>query len=151
MARTRATVAAPASAVWAVLSDGWSYSSWVVGTAKIRAVDPEWPATGTKLHHAFGAWPAMLKDESEVLDSEPGRRLLLQARGWPAGEATVEIILEPNGTGTTVEIAEKPTAGPGRWVDNPLLDAITKRRLGEMLARLAAIAEGRHGTPPLPG
>lgn len=40
-------VDAPAEAVWSVLADGWSYANWVVGAARVRDVDPGWPAQGT--------------------------------------------------------------------------------------------------------
>ncbi len=39
-------VDAPAEAVWSVLADGWSYANWVVGAARVRDVDPGWPAQG---------------------------------------------------------------------------------------------------------
>ena len=142
MARVTTEVAAPAEAVWATLSDGWTYSAWVVGTVKIRAVDPQWPAVGAKLHHAFGAWPLMIQDETEVLEQEAGRRLLMQARGWPMGEATVELTLHPAGDHTLVEMFEEPTAGPGAWLNNPVVDAVGKKRLEETLDRLRRLVEG---------
>ena len=117
MARATTEMAAPTEDVWAVLSDGWTYSAWVVGTVKIRDVDAGWPAVGAKLHHAFGAWPLMIQDETEVLECEPVRRLLMQARGWPMGEATVELVLHPAGDHTRVEMYEEPTLGPGRLAE----------------------------------
>ena len=33
---------APASDVWAVLSDGWLYPCWVVGAARMREVESSW-------------------------------------------------------------------------------------------------------------
>ena len=145
MARVTTEMAATADDVWAVLSDGWTYSAWVVGTVKIREVEPGWPAVGAKLHHAFGAWPLMIKDETEVLECEPGRRLLMQARGWPMGEATVELTLRAAGDHTVVEMYEEPTVGPGAWLNNPLVDAVGKKRLGETLDRLRRLVE-RSGT-----
>jgi uncharacterized protein YndB with AHSA1/START domain len=142
MARVTTRVAAPADAVWALLADGWSYAGWVVGTVKIRDVDSTWPAVGSRLHHAVGAWPLTLQDESEVLESEPGRRLKLQARGWPVGEATVELTLRPAGDDTLVEMYEEPTSGPGAWVHNRAIDAIGARRLTETLDRLRRLVEG---------
>jgi uncharacterized protein YndB with AHSA1/START domain len=144
MARVSRQVAAPTDAVWRVLADGWGYAGWVVGTVKIRAVDEHWPADGSKLHHAFGAWPLMIKDETEVLECEPGRRLLMQARGWPAGEATIELVLHPEGERTVVEMYEEPTSGPGAWVNNRVVDAVGARRLAETLDRLGRIAAGQH-------
>ena len=141
MARVTTEMAATADDVWAVLSDGWTYSGWVVGTVKIREVEPGWPAVGAKLHHAFGAWPLMIKDETEVLECEPGRRLLMQARGWPMGEATVELVLHAAGDHTVVEMYEEPTVGPGAWLNNPLVDAVGKKRLEETLERLRRLVE----------
>ena len=143
MARVSMEFAAPPDRVWATLADGWSYSAWVVGTVEIRAVDPRWPAAGSQLHHAFGAWPLMIKDETEVLECEDGTRLLLQARGWPMGEATVELTLHPAGDRTVVEMYEEPSAGPGAWVHNPVLDAVGRKRLDETLSRLRSLVEGR--------
>lgn len=136
-------VNAPSSAVWSVLADGWSYPSWVVGTTRIRAVDENWPAPGAVLHHAFGVWPLMLKDRTEVLDSEPGRRLSLRVRGWPAGEARADISLEPEDNGTRVVLDERLAEGPGSWLYGPAQDRLMAFRLQEMADRLAAIAEGR--------
>jgi hypothetical protein len=141
MARVTTEMAATTDDVWAVLSDGWTYSAWVVGTVKIREVEPGWPAVGAKLHHAFGAWPLMIKDETEVLECEPGRRLLMQARGWPMGEATVELTLRAAGGHTVVEMYEAPTVGPGAWLNNPLVEAIGKKRLAETLDRLRRLVE----------
>lgn len=143
MATETCAIAAPPEQVWACLADGWGYAGWVVGTVKIRAVDDAWPAKGAKLHHAVGLWPITLQDETEVLVCEPGRRLLLQARGWPVGEATVELLLRPTGSGTTLEMTEEPTSGPGAWVNNPVLDAVGAARLRETLDRLRRLIEGR--------
>ena len=83
MAQVERWVDATPARVFEVLSDGWLYPLWVVGTTHMRAVEPSWPKVGSLLHHAVGAWPAMLRDESEVLVCEPDRRLVLEARGRP--------------------------------------------------------------------
>jgi hypothetical protein len=108
----------------------------VVGTVKIRDADPTWPAVGSKLHHAVGAWPLLLEDDSQVLECEPPKRLVLQARGWPAGEARVQLVLHAEGDVTRVAMDEHPTHGPGAWLHNPLLDGVLTRRLSECLDRL---------------
>jgi hypothetical protein len=144
MARTRGHVAAPPEAVWAELCDGWGYAAWVVGTIKIRDVDPSWPSVGSKLHHAVGAWPFELEDESQVQECEPGRRLVMVARGWPFGEATVDITISAEGGGSQVEIMEEPVSGPGAWLQNPVVDAVGAKRLEEMLTRLSRLVEGHH-------
>src|SRR5919202_175516 len=97
-------VDAPPEQVWAVLSDGWLYPSWVVGASRMRAVSAEWPAVGSELHHSAGVWPAVVNDSTTVLESGPSRRLKLQAKGRPAGEARVEIRIEPKGSGCVVTI-----------------------------------------------
>lgn len=144
MARVTTEVAAPTDEVWRTLADGWSYAHWVVGTVKIREVEPGFPAVGTKLHHAVGAWPFTLQDETEILECEPGRRLVMQARGWPMGEATIELVLHPAGDHTLVEMYEEPTSGPGAWVHNRVVDVIGAKRLEEALDRLRRLVEGHH-------
>ena len=104
--------------IYEVLANGWEYSQWVVGTSHVRAVDARWPAVGSKLHHAVGAWPLVVRDHTEVQALEPGRRILMTARGWPIGEAEVEIVLTPEGGGTQLSIREDPTSGAG-WRCKP--------------------------------
>lgn len=89
MIEVRRLVHAPPSAVWAVLSNGWLYPSWVVGASRMRAVDPAWPRVGARLHHSVGAWPLLISDSTSVVESVPEQRLVLQARGWPLGEARI--------------------------------------------------------------
>ena len=143
MAVTTVHVDASPEQVFAVLADGWTYSNWVVGTSHMRAVELTWPAVGSTLFHASGAWPVVMRDETKVLEVEPGRSLTLQARGRPFGEATVRVSLEADSTGTTVTMTETPTAGPGKWLHNPASEALLLRRNVESLARLAAVAERR--------
>lgn len=138
------TVRAPASAVWAVLADGWLYSSWVVGAARVRDVDPGWPGAGSRIHHSFGPWPFMLSDATVVEESEPECLLVLTARGWPVGEARVVIRLEPGGPDECeVTLEEDAVSGPGRLVPVPLRQLGIVPRNREALRRLALLAEGR--------
>ena len=139
---TRMVEATPEQ-VWAVLEDGWSYPSWVVGASRMRAVEDGWPAAGTKLHHSAGVWPVVVNDETEVLESDAPRRLRLQAKGWPAGEATIELRIEPAGNGSKVTIVEDATRGPGRFVPKALRQPVIALRNTETLRRLAYLAEGR--------
>jgi uncharacterized protein YndB with AHSA1/START domain len=143
MATNQMEIAADRSAVFAVLSNGWTYSNWVVGTSHMRAVEANWPATGTRLFHASGAWPLALRDETQVDECETDRRLVLTARGRPFGEARIEITLDDTDTGCRITLDETPVAGPGRWAHNPLSEAVLARRNEESLARLAAICEHR--------
>jgi uncharacterized protein YndB with AHSA1/START domain len=136
-------VDAPPERVWAVLENGWTYPSWVVGASRMRAVDAQWPAPGSKLHHSAGVWPAVVNDETLVLECDPGRRLRLQAKGWPAGEATVEVRLEPQGSGTLVTMTEDVTRGPSKLVPQFIRQPAIGLRNTETVRRLAYIAEGR--------
>ena len=143
--RVSRSVAAPAEAVWAVIEDGWQYATWVVGASRVRAVDDGWPQPGTRLHHSFGPWPAVISDSTVSEECEPPRHLVLTARGWPMGEARVEIEVVPDGPETcTVSIAEDASSGPGRLVPLPLRQLLILPRNREALMRLALIAEGRH-------
>jgi uncharacterized protein YndB with AHSA1/START domain len=137
------TVKATPDQVWSVLSDGWLYPLFVVGASRMRDVDAGWPAVGTRLHHSVGTWPLLVDDTTEVLEVEPGRRLVLQARAWPAGEATVEFVLEETDGATLVTLHEDATAGPGVLVPKPLRDVQLDLRNAETLLRLAYVVEGR--------
>jgi uncharacterized protein YndB with AHSA1/START domain len=140
---TSRPVAATPEQVWEVLSDGWLYPLFVVGASRMRAVDDTWPAVGSRLHHSVGTWPLLIDDTTEVLDVDEGRRLLLLARGWPAGQAHVDISLQPSGDTTVVTITEDATAGPGTLIPKPLRDAQLHLRNVEALRRLAFVVEGR--------
>ncbi len=135
----------PPRAVFEVLEDGWLYALWVVGTSHMRNVDDNWPAEGSRLYHAFGAWPAVVRDSTVVLEYDPPRRLILQARAWPAGQARIEIGVEPRPGGSHVELNEYPVSGAGKVLHNPLADSLLYRRNVETLERLAALVEGRAG------
>lgn len=87
-ARVTREVAAPASAVWATLADGWLYASWVVGASRVREVDSSWPGVGSRIHHSVGLWPALINDESVVVESVPNQRLHLTAGGMAIGRGS---------------------------------------------------------------
>jgi len=142
MSTTNRTIAATPDQVWAVLADGWLYPLFVVGAARMREVDDTWPAVGARLHHSVGSWPLMIDDTTEVLEVDEGERLLLLARGWPAGQAHVEISLQPRGAGTVVTMKEQATAGPGALVPKAVQDPQLHLRNVEALRRLAFLVEG---------
>lgn len=142
VAESRFVAAAP-ERVFAELSDGWMFPCWVVGASHIRAVDDQWPSAGARLHHRVGPWPLSVADSTSVLECDAPRRLVLQARAWPFGEATVAISIRPERGGSRVDMAESPTRGPARWLNNPLQRYLLRRRNREALARLATIAENR--------
>jgi hypothetical protein len=150
MAIVSTYVEATPQAVFGVLSNGWYYSGWVVGTSHMQAVESAWPAAGSRLFHASGIWPTVLTDETRVDEVVTNERLLMTARGRPFGEARVEVSLAPAGTGTRVTLSEEPVSGPGHWLHNRLTDALLHRRNVESLARLAAISEQRTAPGPSP-
>jgi hypothetical protein len=145
-------IAASADEVWSVLADGWSYATWVVGASRIRNVDPGWPREGTRVHHSFGTWPLLIDDSTAVVHAEPGRELVLHARGWPAGEATVRLLLTPDGPDATViTLREDVSAGPGRLLPRPVRQIALTPRNVEALRRLGYLAEGRRRDRLSPG
>ena len=136
---------APAQAVWDVLADGWFYATWVVGASRVRDVDEGWPAEGTRIHHSFGVWPAVVSDTTHVLRSVPPTELVLRAKGWPAGEAEVVLTVTPaGGESCTVAMTEDAVTGPGTLMPRPLRQLAIGPRNVEALRRLAYLAEGRH-------
>jgi hypothetical protein len=144
MTEVELVVQASAQRVFAELSDGWAYTGWVVGAVHIRDVEANWPEPGSKIHHKVGCWPMSVADETESLECEPGRKLVLQARGWPFGEATVELLLEPQGDDRTlVRLREAPTAGPASQLDNPAIRWLLRVRNAETLRRLRDRVEHR--------
>jgi uncharacterized protein YndB with AHSA1/START domain len=143
MATVSCLVEATPNEVFSVLSNGWYYSNWVVGTSHMRAVEADWPAVGSRLFHASGVWPANLRDETQVEEMDPDARLVMVARGRPLGQARVELTWVADPAGTRVTLVESPISGPGRWLHNPLNEALLVRRNIEALARLAALVENR--------
>ena len=145
----RRVVDAPAAAVWAVLSNGWLYASWVVGASRIRDVDPGWPEAGARIHHSVGVWPALIDDSTSVLSVVVERDLVLRARAWPAGEAVVRMSLDQQDDGrTAIGMAEDVAGGPGRLVPQPIRQVLIVPRNREALLRLSLLAEGRAAELP---
>ena len=144
MAETCRTIHAPPQRVFAVLADGWSYASWVVGAAHIRDVDDGWPAVGTRVHHQVGPWPLSLKDQTSVRTVENSRLLELDAHAWPLGAARVRLELRPDGADSTrVVMTEELSSGPGRLLPRRVQSLILKPRNNEALRRLDDLAVHR--------
>lgn len=146
MAITRMPMPVTPDAVFDVLADGHSYARWLVGAKRIRAVDNGWPAEGTRIHHTVGMGPLTINDTTHSLDVDRPRRLVLQARAWPSGEAQVTFAIEPVGDGCVVVLEEHPVKGPAKWINNPLLEAMTgvrNRKSLQGLCRLISEGERR--------
>jgi uncharacterized protein YndB with AHSA1/START domain len=146
--RTRTEVAirmdAPPERVFEALADAWLLPVWVVGATHIRDVDDNWPEAGSVVHHQVGAWPFTISDVTAVVECERPTRLVLQGRAWPFGEVYIELVVEPDGTGSRVRMGEAPSYGAARVVDNPLQRWLLSARNKESLARLRSIVENRH-------
>lgn len=150
MARNRVHIQASPEEVFAVLSDAERYPEWVVGAAGIRDQDEDFPAVGSRFHHKVGSWPIGLKDHTEVLESDPPRRLALKAKARPLGTATIEIELRESEAGTEVLMEE----GPGDRLTslvagNPVADQVLRVRNAEALARLKRVVEGTPEAEPI--
>ena len=143
MNRVEQPVNAPAAAVWRILADGWLYPLWVVGATRMRQVEDEWPAVGSKLHHSVGVWPLTLDDDTEVVEAEEGRRLVLRARAWPGGEAEVTLVIDDLGASSVVSIEEDLATGPAKLVPRPARSVLLVLRNRETLRRLGWLAERR--------
>lgn len=139
---SRSTSATPAQ-VWAVLADGWLYAAWVVGASRVRDVDERWPADGSRIRHSFGMWPAVIDDETTVVTSVPGQALVLRPKGWPAGEAVVDLRIRSTADGCDLSIVEDAVTGPGTLAPRAVRQRLIAVRNTEALHRLALIAEGR--------
>ena len=152
MAHNEIHIDAPPEAVFAVLADPRSFARWVVGSKKIRAADPTWPAAGTSFDHAVGVGPLSLKDTTSVRQAEPPQRLELLVRARPFTRAVVSLRLHPVASGTRVAMDERPADLRSRLFFNPLTEPLTRLRNHESLRRLKALAEGDEPIPdgPLP-
>jgi uncharacterized protein YndB with AHSA1/START domain len=139
VATNRRTVSSSASAVWAAIADGYSYSHWVVGTRTVRDVDADFPASG-RLHYTLGRWPLKHESRTEVISVDPGRCLELRINALPAATVRVMITLRPTATGCVITMTEHPDSGLGAWLHNPLFDAVVWLRNVESLRRLAQLA-----------
>jgi hypothetical protein len=146
VARTEQIMKASPEQVFEILSDGWTYSDWVVGTAHIRAVDPGWPALGSRIHFKAGPWPVSLRDCTTSLRCEPPNLLVVQPRLWPLGEVQVTIELTETRRGwTLVTMHEEFVEGPMRWIRSKVDDLLLHLRNRESLRRLADLAARRAG------
>jgi uncharacterized protein YndB with AHSA1/START domain len=144
MSENERLINAPVEDVFAVLTDGWSYASWVVGASHIRDVDPGWPQPGHSIHHSVGAWPLLIHDTTTVEQLEPLRYLRLKVRAWPTGEGTVEFEATDKDGQCQLVMREHAAKGPATLLPKALVDPVLHARNAETLDRLARLAEARH-------
>ncbi len=147
MSTTKRTMRCSPEDVFDVLSDGWSYVNWVVGAARVRDVDDDFPAAGTKIHHSVGAWPLMISDDTQVEHVDAPREIQLRVRAWPTGEGRVNVTVDRTGEGCEVTMVETAESGPAKLIPQILLDLLLRPRNNETLRRLAFLAERASARP----
>src|SRR3954447_22904512 len=147
MAENRRCIPQPREAVWRVLSDGTTYSRWVVGTSAIRDVDETWPLPGSRLRYSVGRGPLRHDGHTEVLSAGEGHCLELEAHAWPLGTVRIVIRLEEDAGGCLVTMVEHPARGVVGRLHNPVGDALLKLRNVEALRRLDRLAREEPAQP----
>ncbi|MER7455791.1 SRPBCC family protein [Micromonospora sp. NPDC126480] len=148
MIEVQGTIRTPLERIFAVLADGWSYASWVVGAAHVRAVDAGWPAVGTRVHHRLGPWPLQIDDRTVVRAMEPNRLLELEAHAGLLGIARVRLTLEQvSDTTTRVRMGWMAVSGAARYIPKPVLALMLRPRNSESLHRVDDLAVHRETQP----
>ena len=127
--------------VFDVLDDAYSYPRWVVGTRRVRRVDPGWPAIGSKFHHAVGTAAGEIHDSSKVLERNRPNHLALEVRFRPIGVARVELDVEAADSGSVVTIRESPLSGPVAWLPKLVSEPLLTLRNALALQRLRHAAD----------
>ncbi|HEY7051167.1 MAG TPA: SRPBCC family protein [Mycobacterium sp.] len=138
-------IAVPCDRVWEVLADGWTYSQWVVGNSRMRAVDKNWPAEGSTIQHSVGVWPLVIDDETIAERCLPERELVLLAKSGVGGAARVTLRLSDTPDGCRVEMSEVGAKGPMSLMPDRLTQIAVDIRNRECLWRLENLA--RHREP----
>lgn len=136
MAVNRRYMPYPASAIFSVLRDGWSYARWVVGTSEIRDVDDGWPRPGSKLHYRIGRKGLSADDETRAVRLVDGHELELEAVGRPLGTARVDFRIDDVRDGSLVSMIEHPVKGVLKTLHNPAFELLVYLRNVETLRRL---------------
>jgi uncharacterized protein YndB with AHSA1/START domain len=127
--------------VWAMLSDPTTYPQWLIGAKEIRTVDDDWPEVGAAFHHTVGFGPLLVKDATSVLEQDPPRRLVLQARMGGALQRVVFDLAPGAHGGTDLTMQEYPGRGVLAAVAGPLLDLFTRARNELSLRRLRGLLQ----------
>jgi hypothetical protein len=124
-----------------MLADGWTYSQWVVGNSRTRAVDSHWPQPGSAIRHSIGVWPLVIDDQTTVESCTPGQELVLRAGLGLLGAARITMRLNEIPDGCRIDMIEVPAAGLVNLVPDRLTLAAIYLRNRECLLRLTALAE----------
>jgi uncharacterized protein YndB with AHSA1/START domain len=143
--RNQIVIDARPEVVYDTLLDPTTYPKWVVGAKDLRGVDRQWPRKGSHFHHRVGLPLLNIADNTKIVDKEPNRRIVLEARFRPAGVAKITLQLRPKSRGrkTLVTMTEKLTGGPLRRAWNPATRLGLKARNAVSLRRLRALVASR--------
>ncbi len=141
MSFSRREFAASPASVFAVLVDPESYPHWLIGADRIRDVDSNWPAIGSKFHHVVGFGPLKIADDTEVIDIEDGRMLQLKVRARPLISAVATFRVVGEATSCVVTLEEEPAIRSIGNLVRPLLDPTVHMRNHRSLRRLAAVVD----------
>ena len=143
MAYTSREIRVSGSRAFAALVDPETYPQWLIGTHRIRDVDPNWPQQGSRFHHVVGPGPLRIADSSEVLEIEPGSVLALRVRARPFIAAVVTFrVLGANGS-CVVSMQEEPAVRTIGNIVRPVMDPLIHVRNHRSLRRLAKLVEGQ--------
>jgi len=114
----------------------------VVGSKYIRDADKNWPAKGSRFHHAVGFGPLTIKDHSEVEVVDRPTYLQLRVKARPLGTGRVKLTMEPlSGNRTHVTMVEDAADPLTAFLFNPVTHLLVRGRNEESLSRLAELAE----------
>lgn len=138
---TSREVPASRQQVWDAMADGWTYTQWVVGNSRTRAVDSHWPQPGSAIRHSVGVWPFVINDKTVVESCTPGVELVLRAHVRPFGVARITLRLTDIPEGCRIDMIEVPAEGPMKIIPDRLALAAVYPRNRECLLRLAALAQ----------
>ena len=135
MATLERTMLVSRDDVFNTLTTPETYPHWLVGARDIRAVDPGWPAVGTRFHHRVGlVGPLKVSDYSKVLEITAPRHLVLDVRARPFGRARATFDLIETAAGCTVRLHETPTGSAALL--KPLIDPLLTHRNRRSLENL---------------
>lgn len=139
MAANEIVVGVAPEAVFAAFACGERYADWVVGAKRIRSVDADWPAVGSRLHHTVGIGLLEVKDNTEVLAVQAPRHIVLLARFRPIGRARIELTVTEEAEGCRVRMVENLIRAP-QWLSKAV-DASIYARNAAALHRLRDLLE----------
>jgi hypothetical protein len=120
--------------VWAIVSNPRTYPDWLVGAQEMRAVDPDFPAPGSALHHSVGPTAgATVDDDSVATAVAPPHYLELEVHVGPLS-ADVELHLREVPEGTEVRFRERPNGVARAFTPfiRPVLHARNARSLQQL-------------------